>query len=441
MSIYGSVFGYRNVQYNIRITIKEKRIHLSIRVDVRKFAKIEKASVRTGDFSLFVGDNNSGKTLMMELMYGIINIISNWNMEIGCAKITEMEDITYIRFSGEWFAEMESSVNSYLRNNKRSFLLECFSAEIPVEEITIHFETAEEVFYVGTIAETAYLEKEHADGSRVNIEGNVAGTVEEMKLQLAKYALLDMLGLPVGKSQLFLPAARAGLQMLYRNFFVNMQGKAGMALPIYDYLKFLQTYSPGTQFDENEEDLIEFVDRELLGGKIEYRNDVFMYREGDCIIPLSMASSMIHELSPFSSVLKAEGSYGYLYYDEVENSIHPIKQGSIAKALMRFCNLGNKILVSTHSDTLAGRINNLILVSRMKNVIRKNDILEKLNWSVQDLLRSEKTVNIYEFKKDEGGSVVIEELDFFDYPRIGYDFGRFNENIDILYDESNCIMG
>ncbi len=111
MSIYGSVFGYRNVQYNIRITIKEKRIHLSIRVDVRKFAKIEKASVRTGDFSLFVGDNNSGKTLMMELMYGIINIISNWNMEIGCAKITEMEDITYIRFSGEWFAEMESSVN------------------------------------------------------------------------------------------------------------------------------------------------------------------------------------------------------------------------------------------------------------------------------------------------------------------------------------------
>ncbi len=25
----------------------------------------------------------------------------------------------------------------------------------------------------------------------------------------------------------------------------------------------------GTQFDENEEDLIEFVDRELLGGKIE----------------------------------------------------------------------------------------------------------------------------------------------------------------------------
>lgn len=414
---------------------------MSIRVDVRKFAKIEKASVRTGDFSLFVGDNNSGKTLVMELMYGIISVISDWSVEIGCAKITEMEDITYIRFSGEWFAEIEGRVNSYLRDNKRSFLLECFSIEIPVEEIAIHFETAEEVFYVGTIAETAYLEKEYADGGRINVAGNVAGTVDEMKLQLAKYALLDMLGLPMGKRQLFLPAARAGLQMLYRSFFANMQGKAGMALPIYDYLRFLQTYSPRTQFCENEEDLIDFVDRELLGGKIEYRNDVFMYREGNCSIPLNMASSMIHELSPFSSVLKSEGCYGCLYYDEVENSIHPIKQGSIAKALVRFCNLGNKIFVSTHSDTLAGRINNLILVSRMKDIIHKNDILEKLNWNVQDLLQPEKTVNIYEFKRNENGSVVIEELDFFDYPRVGYDFGRFNENIDILYDESSCIMG
>ena len=100
---------------------------MSIRVDVRKFAKIENASVKTGDFVMFLGDNNSGKTLMMELMYGIINMISDWNVEIGCAKITEMEDITYIKFSSEWFAEIESIIDNYLKNNRRSFLLECFS--------------------------------------------------------------------------------------------------------------------------------------------------------------------------------------------------------------------------------------------------------------------------------------------------------------------------
>ncbi len=414
---------------------------MSIRIDVRRFAKIENASVTAGDFTLFVGDNNSGKTLMMELMYGMIDTISAWNVEIGSAKVTEMGDTVYIRFSGEWFAELEEKINSYLKERKRDFLLKCFAIEIPVGEITVHFENAGEIFYVGTIEETAYLDKEYADGNRVRIADNVEGTAGEMELQLARYALSDMLGLPVGKKQLFLPAARAGLQMLYRDFFISSQGKAGMSLPIYDYLKFLQTYSPNMRFDENEKDLIDFVDRELLGGQIEYQNDVFMYREGGSVIPLNVASSMIHELSPFSSVLKSEGNYGYLYYDEAENSIHPIKQGSIARALIRFCNLDNRMVVSTHSDSLAGRINNLILASRLNDVTRRNAILNRLDWSMKDMLRPEKAVTVYEFKKSEKGSVVVEELDFFDYPKIGYDFGRFNENIDMLYDESNCIMG
>ena len=414
---------------------------MGIQVEVSRFAKIEKASIKTSDFLLFVGDNNSGKTLMMELLYGIIDLLSDWKADVGRAKITEMEEVTYIRFSEDWLAETENSINSYLWKNKKNFLRKYFSAEIPVDEIKIHFDKTEKIFYIGSIAETAYLEKEYTDGSRVNVTCDVSGTVDEMKLRLAQCVLRDMLGLPMGKKQLFLPAARAGLQMLYRNFFASMPGQAGVALPVYDYLKFLQTYTPGVLFSQNEEELIEFVDRELLGGKIEYQNDTFMYRESNSLIPLNMASSMIHELSSFDSALKSERSVGYLYYDEAGNSIHPIKQGSLAKALIRYCNLGNKIIVSTHSDTLAGKMNNLILVSRMDNIIRKNEVLAKLDWSVQDMLQTDKTVNVYEFKQDGRGGVFVEELEFFAYPRIGYDFGRFNENIDLLYDESQCIMG
>ncbi len=47
----------------------------------------------------------------------------------------------------------------------------------------------------------------------------------------------------------------------------------------------------------------------------------------------------------------------------------------------------NRLIISTHSDTLAGKINNLILVSRMKDVIRKNDILEKLDWGARYVIR------------------------------------------------------
>lgn len=408
---------------------------------MKQFAKMDDVSITIGDFSLFVGDNNSGKTLMMELLYGIIELISMWEPDITCAKITEMDGVVYIKFADDWIAETERNINDYLRNNQAIFLQTCFSTPMSAKEISVHLDYLKTVFYIGTIAETVYLEKEYADGNRENVPCNVSGTADVMMLQLAQCVLRDMLGLPAKKKQLFLPAARAGLQMLYKSFFANMSGPSGFTMPVYDYLKFLQTYVPRTHFTQNEEELIEFVGKELLGGKIEYQNDSFLYRDKHCFIPLNMASSMIHELSSFDSVLKSESNFGYLYYDEAENSIHPIKQGQLAKALIRYCNLDHKILVSTHSDTLAGKINNLMLVSRMKNVIRKNKTLEQLGWSVRDLLQPEKIVNIYEFKQNEKGRVMIEELEFFNYPEIGYDFGRFNENIDMLYDESKCITG
>ena len=48
-------------------------------------------------------------------------------------------------------------------------------------------------------------------------------------------------------------------------------------------------------------------------------------------------------------------------------------QGEVARALIRLCNSGRKLIVSTHSDTMAGKINNMILLSRMKNVAEKRE--------------------------------------------------------------------
>ena len=82
------------------------------------------------------------------------------------------------------------------------------------------------------------------------------------------------------------------------------------------------------------------------------------------------------------------------------------------------------MIISTHSDTMAGKLNNIILLSRMKNIAERN----------------KKNVMVYEFVKNQEGKVKVSALEFMSYPRIGYEFDRFNENIDQLYDESNSIM-
>lgn len=190
-----------------------------------------------------------------------------------------------------------------------------------------------------------------------------------------------------------------------------------------------------------ENNLLKFIEGQLLEGKLDYEKGQFVFRERDSIIPLNYASSMIHELSVLSSALMSNKKIGYIYYDEVENSVHPLLQGKVACALLRFCNLGKKMIISTHSDTMAGKLNNIILLSRMKDIAERNKRIERIGLTNKDMLDGTKNVMVYEFIKGKEGKVKVSALEFMSYPRIGYEFDRFNENIDQLYNESNAILG
>lgn len=47
-------------------------------VHVKNFGKIEEASVEVAPLTLFVGDNNSGKSYMMTLIYGLLTMDFCW---------------------------------------------------------------------------------------------------------------------------------------------------------------------------------------------------------------------------------------------------------------------------------------------------------------------------------------------------------------------------
>ena len=50
---------------------------MTISIGVEGFGKIEKAEITMGRLILFVGENNSGKTYMMQLLYGVTSAIIN----------------------------------------------------------------------------------------------------------------------------------------------------------------------------------------------------------------------------------------------------------------------------------------------------------------------------------------------------------------------------
>ena len=411
------------------------------RIEVNKFAKIEHAEVYLDDLVLFVGDNNSGKTLLMELIYGIVNLMHEWKASCSNVKMTETEYVKYIRFDQDWFNNIENEINLYLTENKVKFLIDNFKNVIPLKSVSIKFEDYEDFFYIATISNKINLEKQYPNGERETVFEDLQTTDDSMEA-LAHRVLIDMIGDKEGERQLFIPAARAGLQMLYRYMFAETTSdNIGLPIPVSDYLNFIQIYTKKVNMDAEEVSLVTFIEERLLNGKIDYENEQFVFKEQDSVIPLSYASSMIHELSILPSLLKSNQKISYVYYDEIENSVHPLLQGIVAQALIRFCNLGKKLMISTHSDTMAGKLNNIILLSRMKNVAERNRKIEKIGLTNKDMLDETKNVMVYEFIKNKKGKVKVEALEFMAYPRIGYEFDRFNENIEQLYDESNSIMG
>lgn len=411
------------------------------KIEVKNFAKIESAEVYLDDLVLFVGDNNSGKTLLMELIYGIVNLISSWKADCSAVKMTETEYVKYIRFGQEWYQDVEKKINLYLKENKDKFIIDNFKSRIPLEYVAIKFEDYEESFYIATISNCVSLERQDPNGDREIIFENLQVS-DDMNNVLTHRILLDILRMQEDEKQLFVPAARAGLQMLYRYMFAETTSEnAGLPVPVSNFLKFIQTYSQTSALNPEEYDLLAFIEKRLLNGKIAYENGQFIFQEKESVIPLNYASSMIHELSILPNILKSNQQIGYVYYDEVENSVHPLLQGIVAQALIRFCNLGKKLIISTHSDTMAGKLNNIILLSRMKNIAVRNKKIEKIGLTNKDLLAEEKNIMVYEFVKNKKGAVKVENLEFMSYPRIGYEFDRFNENIEQLYDESTSIMG
>lgn len=52
---------------------------MKIFIYVKNFGKIKEAKIDISNFTMFVGENNSGKTYMIQSIYGILNSIEHMN--------------------------------------------------------------------------------------------------------------------------------------------------------------------------------------------------------------------------------------------------------------------------------------------------------------------------------------------------------------------------
>lgn len=424
---------------------------------INNFGKVESADISLDNLVVFVGNNNSGKTMVMQLLYGIRKELINFPSIVSGAKQSELNGQYLIRCDQEWFQEAESQVNAYLSETKQQIIENIFGMPISVGEIKIALEGTESAYFVCSVSEYQDREtderqtgysidiRQYENGKNIKSFESQISAVDTPKAAVSKalesvWKIILSEDIASHAGQIFLPASRSGLQLLYKHYFVGAT-EGNLVMPIKEFLRFLQLYAEDKQLCEPRKGLLEFGEEYLLHGRIIQKGDETFYvdRYGEKAVLLHIASSMIHELTPFIKALSATQRIDWLYCDEVENSLHPLLQREMARWVIRMVNEGLHVVISSHSDTMASRLNNLFMLTRLVRGKGDYGVLSELKLMEADLLRPDVTVSVYEFRNGKHGKTAVEKLEFISYPLMGYDFELFGKNLDKLYDEAERI--
>jgi len=429
---------------------------MKIIFSVEKFGKIKEANIDISNYTVFVGDNNTGKTMLMQLIYGILRYahfpdefksFHAKNILLQCrnnllSKIGQKDLILVI-----------NDINDYLSSNKDILVEKIFKKRIYIGALRFNVEIDDELYI------------SHKINSKLSINDNnpekyEAWSVVYKEKQLAFYGirigedydgkLLNMLLFSMGIGQqyrLFLPSSRAGIQLLYKDFYAEKVGKIfagafdgdniedwGLTQPVYDFMNFLQTNK--SNLEAGDKEIVKFIENELIDGRLSFYGDEIVYfsKEERIMVPLYLSSSMINEIAPLMMAMSDDKFYDFVFLDEAETSLHPKKQKQLVRLFTRINNMGTRVLLSTHSDTMASYLYLIYVLSTSYGL--SNELFSRLCLNEMDVL-NRPNMHFYQFE-DCGDFSNVEELNIDD---TGINFKLFNESLDNLYEMTELIIG
>ena len=200
-------------------------------------------------------------------------------------------------------------------------------------------------------------------------------------------------------------------------------------------------YIPRMEETDKIENVVDFLEREVVGGKIDieptgeitYPDITYTPIAGQPYMgkfPLHRTSSMVSELAPVILFLKYLVRPGdLLVLEEPESHLHPASQRQMARGIARLVNAGVKVIITTHSDYFMGQINNLLKLGSAGGQKLSED-----GYVAEDCLKAE-DMGAYHFQLDDNlGGSFVKELPII--PDFGIDEEEFAKVSEALYEET-----
>lgn len=221
-----------------------------------------------------------------------------------------------------------------------------------------------------------------------------------------------------------MPPARAAF-MGVKNALATYQG-----IGMYErFIAFNDAVSSITQYRNIDDQFFKSMIKRLTNGELVLKDgQTYLLLSSGKSVPISAAASSIKELTPLLLLIQRELKFDHfsLLFEEPEAHVHPKNQDLVADLIARCFNRGMDFQITTHSDFILGRFNQLI---RLGNLRRNNP--EKFKKYCQDNRESDNLYLDYEkmgayYFKEKDDIVMIEEQDI----RNGIPFTTFHEIIE-----------
>lgn len=438
-------------------------------LSIKKFGKIEKADIELSPLTLFVGDNNSGKSYLLSLIWGILDaynnreylfklndIIINDDIYKKCLDIIKNIEKEYELSNDDlrFFVEL---YNLFLKHNKDELIKYIFGnniSKIKIEEIKLKFifeneskiSISKEEIPIKNQMQFSVKGKGLTGFVRYEIGENIDNKINSFVgifviLILNLFDLYDI-------DNIFLPTSRTGFILSYKKLAANTieddfeitnnnkdQNSSSFTRPIVKFINRLLLLEKNDNDNDYNKKLISFIENNVIYGKLyldsETKNVYYRPFDNDIEFSMNISSAVITEISPLYLFLKYNVIDVNIFIEEPEISLHPELQQKIAQLLIQMVNYKKNIFITTHSDTIVQHINNMISLYHNSEENKKN-FFKKYHYSNKDIINEDK-IRMYQF--DVNKQTLKTEIKELKSSQYGFELPTFNGVLKNIHNE------
>ena len=453
---------------------------------VENFGKIERAEIELAPFTLFVGDNNSGKSYLMNLIWGLSNIDLLGRNLLLKTYVNVAKNNGIFNTQGQFqqcvltIEHLKDIITLYcelLYTNKETVVSSIFNSDlIIIDKLLL---TIPESYFENKKVSINVIDSEQLTFNikKFNNELSLSVSSKIDDKNMLNFFIKEWISHIISficefkSPDIFLPVSRTGFMLTANMINMNRWGtpnseevtdllpstrdfmKNIASLPMRRKSKNDPLFRIHREKQEIYKSLVKFIDEKIIHGSIridpeseDIRYTPYLGKESP--FPLHIMSGVLTEIAPLSLFLQYGMLQKTLFMEEPEMSLHPELQQQIARLFIKMINNSKQIFITTHSDTIIQHINNMIKLSN-HTLEKQKELCTEYNYPI-DILDSEKKVSsdiieldkvrMYEFIVNTENKTEVTSLqgdkNGFSQPKFQQVLTKiYNESMDLEHDE------